>query len=369
MSEEFEGIKLVPGPTAERLDGRRRQDYAQHRRSLIEWLLVFEKDPEKVEGYANATALNTAERLDRFYRWVWSEFDGYTTDIDHDDADAYMRHLTRKDEGDYSRNNHQSAIKRLFKWQKHERGGDLWEPKITLTEPNGTTEPRDFLQKHERRQIREAALEYGSIPGYRGLDETERDEWRAYLAQRFSKPKRDVTRKDWDRANSWMFPSLVWTSLDTGLRPIEVERANVSWVDVENAVLRIPKEESSKNVGNWTVGIREQTANALEAWLEERDMYDRYDGRDELWLTRECNPYGTSALRRVLKRLFDIAGISREDRKVSWYMIRHSVGTYMADEGGLAAAQAQLRHKSERTTIRYVHSSVEDRRDALNKMG
>jgi site-specific recombinase XerD len=151
MSEDFEGIKLVPGPTAERLDGRRRQDYAQHRRSLIEWLLVFEKDPEKVEGYANATALNTAERLDRFYRWVWSEFDGYTTDIDHDDADAYMRHLTRKDEGDYSRNNHQSAIKRLFKWQKHERGGDLWEPKITLTEPNGTTEPRDFLQKHERR--------------------------------------------------------------------------------------------------------------------------------------------------------------------------------------------------------------------------
>ena len=143
----------------------------------------------------------------------------------------------------------------------------------------------------------------------------------------------------------------------------------MSWVDAENAVLRIPKEESSKNVGNWTVSLRQQTANALDAWLTEREQYEIYDERDELWLTREGNPYGTSALRHVLKRLFDISGIEAQNRQISWYMIRHSVGTYMTRQEGLAAAQAQLRHRSETTTMRYDQVPVEERRDALNKMG
>lgn len=54
---------------------------------------------------------------------------------------------------------------------------------------------------------------------------------------------------------------------------------------------------------------------------------------------------------------------------MSWYAIRHSVGTYMTREEDLAAAQAQLRHKSPETTMRYDQTPVEDRRDALDKMG
>jgi site-specific recombinase XerD len=369
MPEELNGIPLVPEPSRARLDERQQMTYRDHRRSLIDWLLVFGKNPDKAEGYAQrTTVLNTAQRLDLFYRWVWSKRSGFTTAISHDDADAYMRHLARKDEGDYSRNNTQSALKRLFKWHAHERGGDLWEPKISFTEPSASAEPRDFLLKEERRQIREAALEYGSIPGYNGLSAAERDQWKAYLAQRLSKPKSEVTPDDWDKVNSWKFPSLVWTSLDAGLRPIEVERATVSWVDTGSAVLRIPKEESSKNVDNWTVSLRRQTANALDAWLTERDQYEVYDGREELWLTREGNPYGTAALRYVLKRLFEISGIEAKGRKISWYMIRHSVGTYMTREEGLAAAQAQLRHNSETTTMRYDQVPVEERRDALDRM-
>jgi site-specific recombinase XerD len=369
MSDTQENIPLVPEPSRARLDQRQQMSYREHRRELIDWLLVFGKNPQKAEGYAQRTVLNTAQRLDLFYRWIWQERENYTTDIDHEDANAYVRHLARKDESDYSRNNTQSAIKRLFKWQAHERGGEEWEPKIVFTEPNASADPRDFLLKEERQQIREAALEYGSIPGYNGLNAAERESWKAYLSQRLSKPKREVSLDDWSKANSWKFPSLVWTSLDAGLRPVEVERATVSWVDTENAVLRIPKEESSKNVGNWTVSLRRQTANALASWLNEREQYEAYDGRDELWLTREENPYGTSALRYVLKRLFGIAGIEQENRKISWYMIRHSVGTYMTRQEGLAAAQAQLRHNSETTTMRYDQVPVEERRDALDKMG
>ena len=54
---------------------------------------------------------------------------------------------------------------------------------------------------------------------------------------------------------------------------------------------------------------------------------------------------------------------------MSWYAIRHSVGTYMTREEDLAATQAQLRHKSKKTTMQYDQVPVEDRRDALNRMG
>lgn len=372
MSEKatkIEGIILVPEPSRAVLSDRQQIDYADHRKQLLEWLLFFGKKPAHAEGYATATAKNTAERLDAFYRWVWDEFDGYTTDITHDHADAYVKDLARKDEGNYSRNNTQSSLKRLFKWHKHARGGELWEPDIVFSEPSGTGEPRDYLTREERSKIREAALEYGSLPSYNNLSPVERNEWKAYLAQRFSKNKANVTPEDWERANSWKFPSLVWASLDAGLRPVEVERARPSWVDIDNAVLRIPRGESSKNDGNWTVSLQDRTANALERWLAEREQYELYEDSDHLWLTRFGNPYGTSSLRQVLKQLFEIAGIPVENRKVSWYMIRHSVGTYMAREEGLAAARAQLRHKSVRTTARYDNAPPEDRRNALNKMG
>ncbi len=43
-------------------------DCREHRRDLIDWLLIFGKQPEKAEGYARRTALNTAQRLDLLYR-------------------------------------------------------------------------------------------------------------------------------------------------------------------------------------------------------------------------------------------------------------------------------------------------------------
>ena len=78
----------------------------------------------------------------------------------------------------------------------------------------------------------------------------------------------------------------------------------------------------------------------LERWLRERDMYDKYDDTGKLWLTREGTPYSTSSLGYLIKRLCGEAGISTETRKVTWYSIRHSVGTYMTREEDLAAAQA-----------------------------
>ena len=115
-------------------------------------------------------------------------------------------------------------------------------------------------------------------------------------------------------------------SLDAGLRPDEVSNVRESWIDTDNAVLRIPKQESSKNIGSWTVSLTERTATAVERWKDEHQLYDRYT-------------------------------------------IRHSVGTLMTKEKYLAVTKSQLRHKAPKTTMKYNQVPVEDCRDALDKMG
>jgi len=369
--EKIQGINLVPEPTKPYLNKRQLVDYRDHRKKLIKWCLNLGKDPEMAEGYAQTTIRQRSYRLDKFYRWVWEEQeDGYTLDITTSHADDYMRHLAYEDTSSTYKATAQKAVKMLFKWQRHVLGRDVdWEPDLNFSSNTGTTQPRDFLTIEDRKKLREAALEYGTIPRYSGLTPEQRDKWRAHLAQRFEKPKDEVTPQDWERANGWKVPSLVWTTLDAGLRPIEVERAKVSWVDTDNHLLRIPKEDSSKNTDNWAVSLQDRTLNALKKWLTERKQYERYNGNQHLWLTRHGNPYNTRSLNYLMDQLCEEAEIEHDNRDVTWYSIRHSVGTYMTREEGLKAAQIQLRHKSERTTMRYDQAPVEDRKEALDKMG
>lgn len=361
---------VVTDPVRARLSERQLVDYTDYKERLLKWLTHVGKDPETATGYAPATVRQVSYKTDQLYRWLWNRNGEYTTDLNPEDADAYLKSLIYSDQ-EYSTGHKastQKCLSRLFKWRRHELGTEEeWEPEHSFGQD--LSQPRDYLTVEERRKVRNAALEYGSVPAYSSLSASERNEWKAHLAQRFEKPKSEVGPGDWERANGWKIPSLVWTSLDTGLRPIEVERATVNWIDADNHVLRIPKEESSKNWENWIVGITERTATALERWLSERQMYDAYVERDTLWLTREGNPYTSNSLRYILHRLCDIAEIPTENRQMSWYTIRHSVGTYMTREEDLAAAQAQLRHKSPETTMRYDQAPVEDRRDALDRMG
>ncbi|PHQ38978.1 integrase [Halorubrum persicum] len=363
--EKVEGIVLIPGPSRDYLNERQLVAYKNHRKSLIKWLTRRGKAPDKLEGYADDTAEAYASILDKFHRWAWDRKDCYTLNLDHDDADAYLEERVMADE-DYSSSylhNIKLALKAYFRFRDDT---DEWDPNLKVRSSSGVSQPRNFLSADERRRLREAALEYGSVPAYAALDPDERREWKRYLARRFSKPMNEVTRDDWGRANGFKYPSIIHTALDAGLRPIEVGRARTYWVDLENSVLRIPEEESSKNADNWTVSLREETTDYLARWLEERELYEKYDDTDRLWLTRHGNPYSGSSLRYVLDAVCEEAGI---DRDLSWYAIRHSTGTYMAREEGLAAAQSQLRHKSINTTAKYDQAPVEDRRDALDKMG
>lgn len=364
--EEVDGIRLITDESEKYLNQRQREDYRGFREDLVRWMLNLGKDPEKAVGYAYETARQRSYRIDRFYRWIWRKRDSYTLKATPEDAEEYSRELAYKECSTTHKAAIQKAIQTLFKFRRFQGRDVEWEPDIKFSSNSGTHHSRDFLTRAERRQIKEAVLEYGSIPSYEAITPRQRDKWKQYLAQRFEKPKSEVDPADWDRANGWKYASIVWTSMDTGLRPKEVGRATTDWLDLENRMLRIPKEESTKNTENWNVGLSSRTANILRRWVGERKQYDKYDATNSLWLTKYGNSYKPKSLNRLLRKLCEEADIPVDNRSITWYSIRHSVGTYMARDNGLAAAQAQLRHKSERTTMRYDQAPVEDRKKTLD---
>lgn len=247
--EQIDGIVVIPEKSEKRLNQRQLIDYRDHRERLIRWLLNLGKDPEKAEGYAWDTCRQRSYKIDQFYRWIWEE-GGYTLKATPTHAEEYSKMLAYEEYSSTHKAAMQKAIKSLFKFQNFNGKDVEWEPTIQFSNNSGTHSARDFLTREERRKIKEAVLEYGSIPHYDSVSPQERDQWKQYLAQRFEKPKSEVTRKDWDRANGWKYPSLIWVSLDAGLRPKEVGRATVEWLDLENGMLRIPKEDSTKNTNN-----------------------------------------------------------------------------------------------------------------------
>jgi len=237
------GTAPIVGQTArDYLDERRYTDYYDYKERLLRWLHTMGKNPERAEGYADSTVANVTYKVDLYNVWNWKETGNYGTRLTTDRADAHMMYLVM--EGDRYSDTYkdivQKCLKRVFKYQNHVEGADIeWEPDHTFTQD--LSAPRDFLTIDERRAVRDAALDYGAVPAYNGLSPRERDQWKQYLAQRFEKPKSEVMPDDFEKANSWKIPSITWVSLDTGLRPIEVERARVQWVDTKNNVLRSRK--------------------------------------------------------------------------------------------------------------------------------
>ena len=362
-------IVLVPKSHHSVTTEKQRVDYWNYRKQFLTWLLKVGKNEEKAEGYSPYTVYATGYRTAAFDKWVWQERGGYQIPPEQEDATAYIEEIAFSDRSQPTKGKIQEALGRYSRWLGYKYGMDEWEFSFSFDGSGSNDHPADFLTIEERQAVRQAALNRGSIPAYSGLTVAEREQWGEYIAEVLDKSFHDVTPEDWDRVGGWKFTSLVWTSLDAGLRPVEVARAKASWVDTDNEVLRIPKEESSKNRGNWLVSLTSRTSAALDHWLSEREYRPKYNNTDALWLTRSGNPYGSKSLSRLLRTLCDDAEIDTENRQLSWYAIRHSVGTYMTKERDLAATKAQLRHKNAMTTMKYDRVPVEDRQGALDRMG
>lgn len=88
-----------------------------------------------------------------------------------------------------------------------------------------------------------------------------------YVTEYRGKPIEGVRVKEWTGVPSWKIATLVWTTLDAGLRPAEVGNANLRWLNLKNDRLLISKEESTKNEGNWEVALHPQDLKV--AWKME----------------------------------------------------------------------------------------------------
>lgn len=260
------------------------------------------------------------------------------------------------------------ALLSYFRFRWDERDGEQWTPATMFGSKSGgpITDP---LTLEERKQIRNAVLEYKTVKWYNSDTADERDSIKTMLAQRLGKPKEKITKKDWEKANTdWLYPPLIMVALDIGLRPCVAERLKVSWVELSDKTIKIPKEDAAKNDEYWSAAIDDRTARLLQKWIEQREHLPKYEGSDILWLTREGNPFTSGPLARRLRDIMDEAGIDYGDRDISMYSIRHSLGSELARTDNLRVVQKQLRHKTIEVTLRYVHPTDETIREGLSKI-
>jgi site-specific recombinase XerD len=339
------------------------------------WCVNEGKNPEYNRGMSERTAGNYVDRINSFKLLIYTNEDCHVN-ITADHAESFLEGLKKdrivQQNGETyagsTKRKHVDAVRKYFDWRASEFGEENWDTDPDFQE-KVTNQPDEFTVG-ERQILREAAYDYNTIPHYRSLSPEDRDRWEAHLAQRLEKPKKEVTQEDWEQAtSSWKETSLIHASLDAGLRPCEIKRSTVDWLRLEKRTMIIPKEHAAKNRNNWEVALLDRTVRVLGKWLEEKKARQKYDGRDNIWLTREGNPYGSSSLNYLLDNLLEETGIETEKRDLKWYSIRHSLGSHMTSEAGLSPTKDQMRHESIEQTKRYADSTTEERRDSLSDIG
>jgi len=341
----------------------KRENYENFKIDLLKWLLRNGKSPSKGNGYAKQTVVNTHYMIDHAYRWKW-ERDSITTDFTPEDADALKRVLTRQTtKPEIYIAKYQKALKRLFKYFNEVKGRDYdWNPEY-LDDSTNNSLSHNYFKKYELGRLYEAAIEISSFKSYNNKQMTpeERDRLKTHLSHRLGKKKSKIGPQDFKDANSWKIPSLVSVCCDAGLRPIEVKRSKVGWINFHDNELVMPEKESSKGNSMWEVALSSESVNALQRWLDERGSIEKYDGSDSIWLTKYANPYTTGPLNDLLNKLIEVGNIEERNRHLTWYAIRRGVATLWANEEGIHNAMEQLRHKDIETTELYVNEGVIER--------
>jgi len=111
----MEELPVITKPAKKYLNPRQLKHYRPQREDCFDWLFTFDKGPEKAEGYAFSTVKNRGYRMDSFYRWVWEQEEGYTSNVAPEHADGWMRHLARQNQSNTHKSNCQKAVKMLLK--------------------------------------------------------------------------------------------------------------------------------------------------------------------------------------------------------------------------------------------------------------
>jgi integrase len=353
------------------LKDRQQEVYRDKLARFSEYLTTKGKEPKRDIGYAEDTVTEKISRFHRMVKWIWSneepttEFTAEHGDIVNEalETDSF-RTVAGKRFTAGSKRKLNDVLRNWFEFQSVD-----WEPEYTFSDGNPANQPDPFHKK-ELKQLWEASLDYKTIPSYNNLTPTERSETKAHIAQELGKPKDEVGPDDWDRINKcWKIPSLIRSTRGHGWRPALIGSMKVDWYEPETQTIHIPEGKAPKNDASWDPKLSDEAAFALEKWLEQRDLRSKYDGRDEVWLNREGNPYDSGPLNELLTDLMEEAGIDTRGRNLVWYSFRHSVGTYVYHEyTDLAIVAEQLRQKSRTSAEKYVHPLPELKKEAAELM-
>lgn len=366
------GFEFLSREQVRDLNQRQRQVYQEKRQRFISHLREKGKNPHKEIGYADGTVKSMARRVHQVFTYVWTEREEITTDLTHAHADAFAKDLhadeRRQNDGSrYSGDSKRKFVDSLVAW--FEWTGDEWEPPVSFdsNEPRDNSEP---FTRGEMERLWQASLNYKSIPTYNNVDPEERDRWKAHIAQELGVQKDEVTREHWTKLNtSWKIPALIRTAREAGWRCAMVARLKVQWYDEDTQTIRIPREDAVKNNSRWRQKLSDEAADTLEKWLAQRANMTKYDGRDEIWLNRESNPYTSANLNRLLDDLMDEADITPNGRKLTWHSFRHYVGTYTYREyKDLKMVAEVLRQKTKSSAERYVHVPEEMKGEAASHL-
>lgn len=360
------------------LDSESAQNIENQLNEFHQWMKVKGKEPAKRTPLSESQSRNYVARMDQVFRFAtaFTDLDN-PVDFSHTHADQIIRlldedRITQVNGNEYaesSKRKFANAIEKYFLWRHGTGERDRWKPNVRFSQNHFRS--IDKLNFRERGLIRAAALEYRSLPSFYDTSESERERINTLVAQRIGKPKDQITGEDWRRDDiSSKIGSLVGVGLDTGILAKEVGEAEVSWYRPKQNVLVIPHDRAAKERPNAELPLSDQTGEALSQWIRERRHRPKYDATQKIWLNQAGNPYNSNNLCYLVRRLCQEAGIPlEEDRKISWYSIRHSLGQSMDDVGDLSGANDQLRHESIKTTKDiYGESSIEHRRSTLNQI-
>jgi integrase len=352
------------------LNNRQTEIYKSKLEGFADYLLTQGKVPKKNIGYSEGSVSKKLSRFNRLMKWTWNNSGNASIEFSTSKGEAVnqaletdsLRKFNGKRYADGTKRKFNDVLRNWFAFQSVE-----WEPEYEFQDKEPQNQPDPF-RKDELKQLWEASLTFKSIPSYNNLTPQERSRWKAHLAQEFGKPKQEVQPDDWDRINNcWKIPSIVRTTRSQGWRPALIGRMEVDWYDPDSQTIYIPKGEAPKNDSSWSSELTREGALALENWLEQRKLNELYDGREEIWLTREGNPYSSATLNDLLDKLIEEAGIIERGRKIVWYSFRHAVGTYVYDEYKSREIVAeQLRQKSKESASKYIHPLPETKREASN---
>jgi site-specific recombinase XerD len=150
--------------------------------------------------------------------------------------------------------------------------------------------------------------------------------------------------------------ALIMLLITTGLRTIEIERANIKDIQQSGSQKLLYIQGKGRKGKDEFVVINNTVFKALNDYLDTRQPINK---EDPLFISLSDRNKGgrltTRSIRRIVKSIFKSVGLDSD--KLTAHSLRHTAVTLVLKAGAtIQQAQAMARHKNINTTMIYAHN-------------